>query len=400
MEPMTRSSRIPTLLLALGVTAIVAAGCGSSDDDDSGSSAASTTATTTAAATSADSATSLKDVCPSTIVVQTDWNPESDHSEVYALASPDGTYDKSKKRYTAPLISQGKDTGVKIEIRAGGPATGFQSPTQQMYVDDSIMLGYVNTDESIQNSKKLPTVSVMAPREHWAQVLIFDPANHDFTSIADIGKTDTKVLYFKSNVYMDYLTGAGILKKSQVDSSYDGKPARFVSSGGKLVQQGFITAEPWQYENQVKAWKKKVSTLSIEDAGYPNYGETLAVRKGDLAKDTPCLKKLVPMIQQAQVDYAKDPATANGIIVKAAEEYNNGWVYPAELADFAAKSQVDNKIISNGEDDTLGDIDEARVQKMLDIVVPIYKKNNIKVADGLAPADLFTNEFIKTGIGL
>jgi hypothetical protein len=269
-----------------------------------------------------------------------------------------------------------------------------------MYVDNSIMLGYVNTDEAIQNSKKLPTVSVMAPREHWAQVLIFDPAKHDFKSIADIGKTSTKVLYFKSNVYMDYLTGAGILKKSQVDSSYDGKPARFVSSGGDLVQQGFVTAEPWQYEHQVKAWKKAVSTLSIEAAGYPNYGETLAVRKGDLAKDAPCLKQLVPMIQQAQVDYAKDPTTANGIIVKAVEEYNNGWVYPAALAGFAATSQVDNKIISNGADATLGDIDEARVQKMLDIVVPIYKKNNIKVADGLAPADLFTNEFIKTGIGL
>ena len=396
---MIRSSRISTLLLALGATAFVAAGCGS--DDSSGSSTSSTGATTAAAAApAADSAVSLKDVCPSTVVVQTDWNPESDHSEVYALASPDGEYDKSKKRYTAALISGGKDTGVKVEIRAGGPATGFQSPTQQMYVDNSIMLGYVNTDESIQNAKKLPTVSVMAPREHWAQVLIFDPANHDFKSIADIGKTDTKVLYFKSNVYMDYLTGAGILKKSQVDSSYDGKPARFVSSGGKLVQQGFITAEPWPYENQVKAWKKKVSTLSIEAAGYPNYGETLAVRKGDLAKDTPCLKKLVPMIQQAQVDYAKDPTVANGIIVKAAEEYNNGWVYPAALADFAAKTQVDSKIISNGDDDTLGDIDEARVQKMLDIVVPIYGKNNIKVPAGLKPADLFTNEFIKTGVGL
>jgi ABC-type nitrate/sulfonate/bicarbonate transport system substrate-binding protein len=395
---MIRSSRIPASLIALGVTALVAAGCGS--DDNASSSAPPATTTTAAAAASTDSAVSLKDVCPATIVVQTDWNPESDHSEVYALASPDGTYDKGKKRDTAELMAQGKDTGVKIEIRAGGPATGFQSPTQQMYVDKSIMLGYVNTDESIQNSKKLPTVSVMAPREHWAQVLIFDPKSHDFKTIADIGKTDTKVLYFKSNVYMDYLTGAGILKKSQVDSSYDGKPARFVASGGKLVQQGFITAEPWQYEHEVKPWMKPVSTLSIEQSGYPNYGETLAVRKGDLAKDTPCLKKLVPIIQQAQADYAKDPTTANGIIVKAVEEYNNGWVYPAALAAYAAKAQVDNKIINNGDDDTLGNIDEARVQKMIDIVSPIYAKNHISVAAGLKPSDLFTNEFIKQGIGL
>jgi hypothetical protein len=396
---MIRSSRIPTLLMALGATALLAAGCGSSDDDSSDSAAATTAATTTTAA-AADSSASLKGICPDTVVVQTDWNPESDHSEVYALASPDGTYNKSKKSYTAPLIAGGKDTGVKIEIRAGGPATGFQSPTQQMYVDKDILLGYVNTDESIQNSKKLPTVSVIAPRENWAQVLIYDPSHYDFKTIADIGKTDTKVLYFKANVYMDYLVGAGILKKSQVDSSYDGKPARFVTSGGKLVQQGFITAEPWQYENQVKAWKKPVATLKISDSGYPNYGETIAVRKDDVTAKAACLKKLVPMIQQAQVDYAKDPSTANGIIVKAVEEYNNGWVYPAALADYAAKAQVDNDIISNGADDTLGNIDEARVQKMIDIVSPIYKKNHITIADGLTPADLFTNEFIKQGIGL
>jgi hypothetical protein len=396
---MIRSSRIPPLLMALGASALIAAGCGSDDDSSSDSGAAATTAATTTTA-AAGGGVSLKGVCPDTVVVQTDWNPESDHSEVYALASPDGTYNKSKKSYTAPLVSQGQDTGVKIEIRAGGPATGFQSPTQQMYVDKDILLGYVNTDESIQNSKKLPTVSVLAPRENWAQVLIFDPAKHDFKTIADIGKTDTKVLYFKANVYMDYLVGAGILKKSQVDSSYDGKPARFVTSGGKLVQQGFITAEPWQYEHQVKAWMKPVSTLKISDSGYPNYGETIAVRKDDVTKQATCLKQLVPMIQQAQVDYAKDPSTANGIIVKAVEEYNNGWVYPAALADYAAKAQVDNQIISDGSDDTLGDIDEARVQKMIDIVSPIYKKNNIKIADGLTPAALFTNEFIKKGVGL
>jgi hypothetical protein len=384
MEPMSTIARSSSLLTALCAAAAIA-GCGSS----------SSPATTSAAATGP-----LSGICPSTIVVQTDWNPESDHSELYALAAPGGTYDAGKKRYTADLVSHGQNTGVKIEIRAGGPATGFESPTQQMYQDQSIMLGYVNTDESIQNSVKLPTVSVIAPRNHWAQVLIYDPANYKFKTIADIGRTNAKVLYFQGNVYMSYLTGAGILKSSQVDASYDGTPARFVTSGGKLVQQGFITAEPWQYEHQVRNWMKPVSTLLIEQSGYPNYGETLAVRKADLAKDTPCLKKLVPMIQQAQVDYAKNPGPADAIIVKAAKLYNTGWVYPAALAAYAAKAQLDNKIIGDGAGQTLGIIDAAKVQRMITITAPIYKKENIKVKPGLTPADLFTNEFIKAGIGL
>jgi ABC-type nitrate/sulfonate/bicarbonate transport system substrate-binding protein len=388
--------RVISLIVPVAALAAFAAGCGSSSD----SSSTSTPAPAAASTTAATGATSLAGVCPSTIVVQTDWNPESDHSELYELAASGGTIDAAKKRYTADLVSQGQNTGVKIEIRAGGPATGFQSPTQQMYSDDSIYMGYVNTDEAIQNSARKPTVSVMAPRENWAQVLIYDPATYHFKSIADIGKTNATVLYFQSNVYMDYLVGAGILKKSQVDASYDGKPARFVTGGGKVVQQGFLTAEPYQYEHQVKPWLKPVATLKISDAGYPNYGETLAVRKGDLAKDSACLKKLVPMIQQAQVDYAKDPERANTLIAQIVPKYNTGWVYPKALADFAAKAQVDQKIIADGPDGTLGSIDSARVAKMIGIVSPIYKKNNIKVAPALKPADLFTNEFVKPGIGL
>jgi ABC-type nitrate/sulfonate/bicarbonate transport system substrate-binding protein len=391
MEPMKRLPSLTVVMLA-AVTGLVAAGCGSSDTTSTPAPAAATT--------TANAATQLADVCPSTIVVQTDWNPESDHSELYELAATGGTIDSAKKRYTADLVSQGQKTGVKIEIRAGGPATGFQSPTQQMYSDDKIFMGYVNTDESIQNATKKPTVSVMAPRENWAQVLIYDPKTYNFTSIADIGKTNATVLYFQGNVYMQYLVGAGILKKSQVDASYDGKPARFVTGGGKVVQQGFITAEPWQYEHQVKPWLKPVATLKISDAGYPNYGETLAVRKGDLAKNTPCLKKLVPMIQQAQVDYAKDPERANALIADIVPRYNTGWVYPKSLADYAAKAQVDANIIANGTDGTLGSIDATRVQKMIDIVSPIYKKQNIKIPAGLKPADLFTNDFVKAGIGL
>lgn len=395
--------RLSTLLAALCATGLIAAGCGSSDDSDTGtaaSTAASAATTTTASGgAAADDATNLKGVCPDTVVIQTDWYPEADHSEAYAIAGPNGDYDASKKSYTAPLMAQGKDTGVKVEVRAGGPAIGFQQVSAQMYTDPSILLGYVNTDEAVSLSAKQPTIAVMAPREHWAQVLIYAPEVYDFKTIADIGKTDTTVLYFEGNSYMKYLTGAGILKASQVDSSYDGTPARFVSSGGKVVQQGFITAEPWQYEHTVKPWMKPVKTLSIEEAGYPNYGEALAVTPDNKTKYDACLKKLIPIIQQAQVDYAKNPGPTNAIIVKAAALYK-GWDYPAALAAYAAKAQVDNKIISNGDDDTLGNLDEARVQKMIDITSPIFAKQNIKVKDGLKPSDIMTNEYIKQGIGL
>lgn len=384
-----RVTRRPAALAALLATsALTFAACGGDDEEK-----------TSSAATTATADVSLADVCPSTVVIQTNWMPEADHSESYNLIGGTPKFDKAKKRVSGDLYYKGKPTGVQVEVRAGGPATGFQTPTQQMYTDSSITLGYQSTDEAVRNSGKTPMTMVMAPREKWAQVLIYDPATYDFKTIADIGKTNTKVLYFKGNYYMDYLLGAGILKKEQVDSSYDGTPARFVTSGGKVVQQGFITAEPWQYENTVKQWAKPVASLSISEAGYPNYGEALAIKASKKAELAPCLKKLIPVIQQSQVDYAEDPTKANEIIVEAAKLYG-GWDYPAELAAYGHQKQLDEGIIGDGPTAGLGDIDETRVQKIIDLTAPVFKKQNVDVKEGVTAADLYTNEFIDPSVSL
>ena len=390
---MRTSPSVISLAAVVATAALVAAGCG--DDSSSSSSGGSSSA-----ATPASGGTSLKGVCPDTVVVQTDWNPESDHSEVYGAAATGGTIDTSKKRYTADLLDAGKPTGVKIEIRAGGPAIGFQQVTAQMYADRKIMLGYVNTDDAIEFSGSKPVTAVMAPRENWPQIFMYDPSTYDFKSVADIGKSGAKVLYFQGVAYMNYLTGSGILKSGQVDGSYDGKPARFVTSGGKVVQQGFITAEPWQYQNQIKAWGKPVKSILISSTGYNPYAEALSVRTDALKSDAACLKALVPVFQRAQVAYAKDPARTNTLIADIVAKYNNGWVYPKELADYAVKTQLQNKIIDNGGDATLGKMDAARVQKLIGILKPIYKKKNIKLAAGITPSTVMTNQFIDAKVGL
>ena len=61
---------------------------------------------------------------------------------------------------TGQLMASGVDTGVQLQVRSGGPFIGFQTVTSQMYNDDSITLGFVYTDEGIQNSSQFPTVAV------------------------------------------------------------------------------------------------------------------------------------------------------------------------------------------------------------------------------------------------
>src|SRR5205823_10983664 len=110
------------------------------------------------AAAAPAAAGSLKGVCPDTVVFQTNWWPEPDHGFLYQLIGPNGTIDTNKNTYTGPL----GNSGVNAEIRAGGPAIGFQQVSAQLYSDDNILLAMVATDEQIGNSATQPSKAVFA----------------------------------------------------------------------------------------------------------------------------------------------------------------------------------------------------------------------------------------------
>ena len=377
------------VLTAFGLTACA---------DGSGDSGA------TAAATAAAGGIDLSGVCPATVVVQTDWNPEADHGHLYELVGPGYTVDANQKTVTGDLVAGGKPTGVKIEVRAGGPAIGFTQASAQMYTDKDITLGYVSTDEAVQLSDKFPTTAVFAENDKSPMMIMWDPAKYpDVTDIKSLGTalkdSGGVIRYFNGAAYMSYLIGSGILDESVTDGSYDGTPANFVAAAGKDAQQGFATAEPYIYENEVPAWGKPVKLETIHDTGFPLYPEAMSVRSGDLEKLTPCLKKLVPVMQQADVDYITDPSTTNALILDLVKQYNNGWVYSQGVADFAVKQMKDLEIASNGDNAYVGDMDEARIQKIIDTMTPIYTEAGAPPKSGLVATDLFTNEFLDQSIG-
>jgi hypothetical protein len=343
----------------------------------------------------------LRGACPQTVVFQKDWQPESEHGALYNLVGPGYQVDTQKKKVTGALVSDGVDTGIKIEIRTGGPATGFQPVPAVMYTDKSINIGYVATDEAVQYSDKQPTLAVMAPLEISPLAILWDKQTYpDFNNIADIGQTDTKVLYTKGLAYMDYLTGSGILRQSQLDGSYTGAPDLFIANRGKAALQGFITSEPYIYEKEIKAWGKPLQGQLINDTGYPSYFDTLAIRTADKEQLAPCLKRLVPILQKSMVGFQKNPGPAIKIILDLVKKYNTSWQYSDGLAHFSAAQMVSQGIVSNGRDKTLGNFDLDRVQKMINITKPIFTSQRKVVKEGLAPGDIVTNEFIDPAIGL
>ena len=385
---MTNTQKIPRWLVALAVLALVVAACG----DDEAEVATTAPAPTTTEASMA----SLADVCPSTIVVQTDWFPEAEHSELYQLAGPGGEIDSTNGTYTNEI----GDTGVMLQVRAGGPYIGFQNDISLLYSDDEIHLAYTNTDEQVRLSATQPTIGIAAPRDKNPQIVMWDPAVYSFDSFADIGASGATLLYFEGATYIDYLLGKGWVSEDQIDASYDGSPARFIAEGN-LVQQGFASAEPYQYQNEFTDWGKPVDFMLIHDSGLEMYPQLLATKPDIVEQYRDCWELFVPMIQQAQVDYAADPAATNATIVEIVAALDSFWQYSPGVAQYSHDAQLELGLIGNGPNDTIGDFDIARVNEVIALLSEIYGPQALNTWDpNVTATDIVTNEFIDPSISL
>jgi hypothetical protein len=391
-----RRLRLGTIVLLAATLAT--AGCTGGGGDTPSSTPGSGAGAGTAAA-GADRL-NLRDVCPSTIVVQTDWFPETEYGVLYHMLGPNPKVDAKHNIVNAPLVAEGKDTGVRLEVRSGGPATGFKLVSEQMYADKNITLGQVNTDEAIRFAAQQPTLAVVAPMEISPFMIMWDPVQYpQFNIIADIGQTAAKVRYFKGDTYMEYLVGSGILRRSQLDDSYDGSSQKFFDAKGKITQAGFATSEPYLYAHD-PAWGRPLRFALVNDTGYPFYPQALSIRAADKQKLAPCMGKLVPIVQRAQIDFVNHPDATNQLVINLVTQYHSDlWSYNKGMARFAL-DQMKSQFISDGSDRTLGNFEVGRVQRLIDIVTPILAGQRAPIKDGLKPQDLYTNEFIDPGIGI
>jgi hypothetical protein len=390
-----RTSRRRLLAATLAaVSAVAVAGCSDSSTGDGGQVA-------NAAAVDGDPS-ALKGVCPDTVVFQTNWWPQAEYGGLYRLIGAEPTIDGGKNKVTGALVDNGTDTGVKIEIRAGGPANNYTPSASMLYTDDSITFGGADLDAVAQISGSgKPVLSVFAPLDLSPVVLMWDPKQHpDFNTIADIGQTDIPVAYFQGATYMAYLLGGGLLRQSQVSASYQGTPDQWVAKKGNMVQQGYVTNEVIRYENDPTVWGKPISYQLIADSGYPVYPETVAIRPDRKQELSACLTKLVPVLQRSTAAYAADPGSTNQFISDLIGKYPKAYPYSKQQGDAAAAAMSENDIIGNGRDGGVGDFETNRVERIITVVTPIFAAQKTPVKPGLTPADIVTNEFIDPSIGV
>lgn len=347
----------------------------------------------------ASSAQSLHKACPQRVVVQMNWFPQAEHGGLYRLLGSGFTVDADRKRISGPLLAEGNDTGVELEIRAGGPVTGFQRVSALLATDPDITLGSIATDEAVQEASANPTLAVYAPMDKSPQMIMWSPERHpDWQDIEDIGRTDATVLYATGASYMDYLVSSGTLNQSQVDDSYDGSPARFVAEDGAIAQQGYATNEPYMYEHEIAAWARPVQFALVHDSGYPIYPEALAIRTEERQRLAPCLRRLVPILQRSTVAYLRDPAATNEAIVRMVRELNAGYTYSVERAEFATTQLRELGIANDGTSATVGDFDLARVGTVVEQLRTILADRGTPLEADVQPDQLVTNAYLDKSV--
>ena len=383
-------------VVVLATLSLIAAACGGEEEPAPTTAAPATTAAATTAAP-AEPAMNLAGVCPDPVVMQLDWEPESEHGALYQLVGDGYTIDTSTKRVRGPLIASGEDTGVDVEIRIGGNAVGFQQTGSLMYQDEDIFLGMIRLVEGMEFHEDLPVVGVFAMMEKSPFSVYWDPETYpNVENVADLKEEGVVIMLGRPDSFQDYWLARGIMDESQMDLSDMAKPAAFVGRDGEWAEAGFATAEPFLYEFEVPEWGRPVKVQLIHDTGWEEYFQTMAVRAADLETEADCLERLVPIMQQSMADYYADPGPTNDLIIELVDAYETGWIYTLPGAEYSHAKQLELGIISNGDNAYIGDFDPDRVAGLLVLVEEVTEID----VSGLSATDVYTNRFIDESIGL
>ena len=336
---------------------------------------------------------SLADVCSPTVAIQTDWYPQAEHGGIYELLGSDYVVDATAGTTTGPLVVDGVDSGVNLQIRAGGPF--IESPVvTEMFLDDTIMFGYVGTDVAISRYAEAPTLAVFNALTINPQIILWNADKHpQVSTIAEIAGEVAAVSVFGDRPYMRYLVAQGVVPPEKVDTNYKGN---LLLATDNIAHQGFATSEPYRYRT-LESGAITTAYQLVHDAGWTSYPQNLAINKLRLEELRPCLTALVPIMQQAQIDFVGDPERTIATIIDVVTQLNTSWSQTPELARYAVDTMQQLGLVGNGTTPTFGDFESPRIDDFIALATPILREQGLTIPD-IQASDLATNEFLDTAI--
>ena len=335
----------------------------------------------------------LAEVCSPTVAIQTDWYPQAEHGGIYELLGSDYVVDATAGTTTGPLIVDGVDSGVDLQIRAGGPF--IESPVvTEMFLDNTIMFGYVGTDVAISRYAEAPTLAVFNALTINPQIILWNADKHpQVSTIAEVAQEVSAVSVFGDRPYMRYLVAQGVVPPEKVDTNYKGN---LLLATDDIAHQGFATSEPYRYRT-LESGAITTAYQLVHDAGWTSYPQNLAINKLRLEELRPCLAALVPILQQAQIDFVNNPERTIATIIDVVTQLNTAWSQTPELARYAVDTMQQLGLVGNGTTATFGDFESPRIDDFIALATPILREQGLTIPE-IQASDLATNEFLDTAI--
>ena len=337
--------------------------------------------------------------CPETIVIQVHDSPMSEMGFLYHILSSDYIVDPVAQSVTARLSTDNSElNSSRIQIRHSGQVTNFEQVSSLLHRDNSILLGLIDTDESIALSNTFPTQALFAPLQKSPDIVYWNPDVYPLaTTIADHNSWDIRVMYADGAYYMDHLLATQQLKSTQPLNTYDGTPIPFIASGGSLLQQGISTVDPYAYRYIYRDWMKDISYQYVHQTGWQPYALSVSATPDHITRHKKCFEELIPALQTGLRDFLDSPSSSIAKMVDAVRQLNTTWTYTPDQAQAAVDIMIADGLSANGLDNVLGSFDSSRVTTLITSFRQALP--NVPIANVTAQ-QLATNEFLDSTISL
>jgi len=298
----------------------------------------------------------------------TNWLAQAEHGGFYqALA--DGTYAKY---------------GLDVTIRQGGP----QVPNGQLLTAGQIdfYMGGMSTIDAARQG--MPNVTVAAMFQKSPQILMSHP-DAGFTDLASLAGA-SKIIMGKDSFFAGYWPWMRSNFKGFSDDMYEPytfNPAPFIADD-KSVQQGYLTAEPFEIEKQA-GWAPQV--FLIADFGYQPYSTTIETRQDMVANNPDLVQRFVDASTIGWYNYLYGDNTAANDLIKK----DNPEMTDEQLAYATAKMKEYGILVSgDAEAHGIGCMTDAHWQNFYDgmIKAGVYEA-------GIDLSKAYTTQFVCKDVG-
>jgi len=273
------------------------------------------------------------------IVFATDWKAEAEHGGFYE----------------AKALGLYRAKGLDVDIRMGGPSVNIP----QLLGAKAIDFGIGSNQFIAMNiaQANVPAKAVMAAFQKDPQVLIAHPDN-TVHSIADMAGKPILISDATVGSFWVWLKAKFGFKDDQI-RKYTFSLAPFLSDPS-LIQQGYITSEPYTIQKQGGITPK---VFLLADAGYPGYACFVLARDDLIEKHPEIVKAFVQASIEGWKDYLQgDPAPANALIKK-----DNPEMTEDILAQAIDKMRSNHIVIpAGGSAADIGQMSDARWKSFFD----------------------------------